>query len=650
MVSLRIFEACLICIIWMSLVTCTNQPPPAKVDFRILETTDLHCMLLDYDYSKDKADPSIGLVRTATLIRQAREEMANCLLVDNGDLLQGSALGDYMARNRLVPQGDIHPMIKAMNELGYDAANVGNHDLNYGLEFLESCISGANFPFICANLFKDTGEKKDPYFSPTTIITKEVIDESGQTHPLRLGLIGLLPPQVMRWDRNHLEGKVIVKDMLEVARELVPKLRRKADLVIILAHSGLHMEQREGMDENAVLYLSQVEGVDAIVFGHVHDFFPGPGFSQLEDSGVDNQAGRINGVPAVMAGMYASHLGVIDLKLKLADGLWSVQNARSFLRPIANKTEDSWVAAVVPDKKISQMAESHHLSVLEWIAQPLGETPTALTTFFSLVGDSPAIQLIADAQLWHGESVVRDTVFQDLPILSAAAPFKAGARRADQYTNIPPGPIAYHHVSDLYVYPNTISIVKVNGAEIRDWLDMSAGVFSTIDPKKKEKQSLINRQFPTFNFDVLKGVTYEIDVTQPPKYDHEGKVIHSDSSRIRHLAFQGQPISEEQSFLVVTNNYRAHGGGNFPHLGSDRVVLEASLEVRKIIVEFIRKHPKMIGRKTNNWRLSPCPASVELAFFSSTSLDAQAAAQQCPGIRFTGETNANGFGIYLIGF
>lgn len=625
-----------------------SSEPTKSAHFRIMATTDLHCALMDFDDTKDVSDPSLGLVRTATLIRQARAEISNALLVDNGDLLQGTLLGDFIARKRSLADGQLHPMIEAMNALGYDAANVGNHDLNYGLDFLRASVDGASFPFVCANLFGDVDGETDPWFPPYVVVSRTVVADDGSASVLRIGLIGVLPPQVMRWDRSHLDGRARAGDMVQTVRRLVPEIRKKADIIVLLAHSGLGPEMPRGMDENAALALSQVGGVDAIVFGHAHQFFPGHRFEGMEALGVDNSSGRLNGVPAVMPGMYGSHLGIIDMNLTWTEGRWSVAEGHGFLRPIAKRVQDAWEPCVPPDEETARLARRTHALVREWIRQPLGEIERSMSTFFSLVCDTPAMQLIADAQGWAAARLVEGSALADLPLLSVAAPFKAGGSRADQYTRIPAGPIAYRHVADLYPYPNTLTLVKMNGAEIRDWLDMSAGIFRRIDPQSPESQPLLKPDFPTFNFDVFKGVSYQIDVTRAAKYDAEGQCIDPDTSRIRALTYQGRPLTSDQWFLVATNSYRASGGGSFPHLSADRVVLETSMENRSAIADYLRHMGKISGTCDANWRLTPWPQSAQVTLTSSASSAALEEAEATPGIRDTGVRNDRGYAVYRI--
>ena len=298
----------------------------SAVKLRLLETTDIHVHIVDYDYFQDRPSVAVGLARTAALIEQARGEVTNSLLFDNGDLIQDNPLGDFVARQRGLGEGDVHPVYKAMNLLDYDAANIGNHEFNYGVDFLVRSLDGAEFPYVNANVFIDDGDddatNDEPFFTPYLILDRTLMAEDGTPHDIKVGVIGFVPPQIMQWDKQNLTGKVITKDIVDTARVFVPQMKAAgADIVVAVPHSSLTTVDRTGLDENATFYLSEVPDIDAILFGHGHIEFPGRRFADL--AGVDNDNGLVNGVPAVMPGFWGSHLGVIDLDLSVSDtGAW----------------------------------------------------------------------------------------------------------------------------------------------------------------------------------------------------------------------------------------------------------------------------------------------------------------------------------------
>ncbi len=602
-------RALLLCGVVLVLPWTAGAQTAPRLRLRLLGTTDLHVNVFPYDYYRDRTDDTVGLAKTASLIAAARAEVPNTLLFDNGDVIQGSPLGDYMAYSRGLKPGEVHPVIAAMNSLGYLCGTLGNHEFNYGLDYLGKALAGQNFPSVCANVLKTDGT---PLVPPTRVFTREMVDEAGAKHNLRIGVIGFVPPQILQWDQAHLQGRLTATDIVEAARRHLLRLRAEADIVVALCHSGIAGGEPKPGAENAALHLAQVPGIDAIMTGHQHLVFPGKDFANIPD--VDAQRGTLHGVPAVMAGFWGSHLGVIDLTLERRGGAWSVAEFATEARPIYERAADrSVVAKVSASEAVLAAARPEHEATLIYVRQPVGETRAPITSYWALVADDPSVQIVSNAQLWYVRDLAKNAGLGDLPLLSAAAPFKAGGRGGpDYYTDVKPGPVAIKDVADIYLYPNTLRVVKVTGAQLREWLERSAGLFNRIDPASGTDQPLIDPRFPSYNFDVIDGVTYRIDVTQPARYDNDGKVVAPQAHRIRDLAWNGQPVGPTQEFLVVTNNYRAGGGGHFPGADGSTIVLEAPDLNRDVVVRYIVKQKVIDPQADNNWSLAPWPAAARV--------------------------------------
>ncbi|AHW95910.1 bifunctional 2',3'-cyclic-nucleotide 2'-phosphodiesterase/3'-nucleotidase [Enterobacter asburiae] len=599
----------------------------ATVDLRILETTDLHSNMMDFDYYKDTPTEKFGLVRTASLIDAARGEVKNSVLVDNGDLIQGSPLGDYMA-TRGLKKGEIHPVYKAMNTLDYTVGNLGNHEFNYGLTYLHDALAGAKFPYVNANIIDVKTQK--PLFTPYLIKETNVVDQDGKKQTLKIGYIGFVPPQIMTWDKANLDGKVTVNDITETARKYVPEMREKgADLVVVVAHSGLSADPYQTMAENSVYYLSEVPGVDAILFGHAHAVFPGKDFASIK--GADIEKGTLNGVPAVMPGMWGDHLGVVDLVLNNDSGSWKVTQSKAEARPIYDAAAKKSLAA--EDKKLVDVLKHDHDATREFVSKPLGKSADNMYSFLALVQDDPTVQVVNMAQKAYAEHFVQgDPDLAKLPVLSAAAPFKVGGRKNDpaSYVEVEKGQLTFRNAADLYLYPNTLVVVKATGQEVKEWLECSAGQFNQIDPHSSKPQSLINWDgFRTYNFDVIDGVNYQIDVTQPAKYDGECQAINPQAERIKNLTFNGKAIDPNATFLVVTNNYRAYGG-KFAGTGDSHIAFASPDENRSVLAAWISAESKKAGEihpaVDNNWRLAPINSDTKLDIRFETSPSDKAAA------------------------
>ncbi|MBB5235044.1 2',3'-cyclic-nucleotide 2'-phosphodiesterase/3'-nucleotidase [Deinococcus budaensis] len=611
------------------------------VELRILETTDLHTAARGYDYYQDKPTGEFGLEYTATLIKQAREEKRNTLLFDNGDLIQGNPLGDFAARVQPLKDGQMHPMHQAMRTLRYDGATLGNHEFNYGLDYLDRVLASAPMPYVNANVLNTDGTNK---YTPFVVQRKIVYSTDGRPYVLNVGVIGFTPPQILNWDRAHLEGKVQALDIVEAARKFIPQMKAQgADIVVALAHTGINQGAYTPGGEQAGAALTGVEGIDVVLTGHSHLEFPGTAYKDV--AGVDLKKGTINGKVVLMPGFWGNNLGMADLKLNYnrATQKWTIADAQGSIRPIWDKAAKKNL--VEPDPVIAAAVKKAHEGTLAYVRGKVADLTAPVTSYWALVQDDPSVQLVSNAQAAYVKAALAGGQYKDLPVLSAAAPFKAGGRAgASYYTDIPAGTLAIKNVADLYVYPNTVQAVLVTGAQVQEWLERSAGQFNRIDPSKTEPQALVDESFPTYNFDVLDGVTYEIDVSQPSRYDRSGKLVNADARRIKNLQYQGKPIDPAGQFVIATNNYRASGGGSFPGLDGKNIVLQAPDETREALVKYFNEQKTVNPTADGNWKLTPIPGAT-LLYVSSPN-----AQKNLPAGAALLRTREDGFAEYSIKF
>jgi 2',3'-cyclic-nucleotide 2'-phosphodiesterase/3'-nucleotidase len=382
-------------------------------------------------------------------------------------------------------------------------------------------------------------------------------------------------------------------------------LAQKPDLVVAILHGGLNTAPYTPQMENGGWYLAGVPGVDALLLGHSHTEFPGPRYAGMKD--VDAKRGIVRGVPAVMGGFFGKDLGVIQMTLHREDGRWVVQKDKSHsqVRPICPKKNE----CVAPDPAIAPIVKDAHEAAMAYVNTPIGATDHALTSYFADEGNMSALAVVNAAQIDYArEELARSRPdLKDVPVLSSASAFRTGFGGPEDFTDVPVGPMTIRNAADLYFYPNTLAAVKTDGAGVKAWLEKAATRFNRIDPAKDGEQELIGK-LPGYNFDQMQGgITYTIDVSKP-----EGE-------RIGNLRFKGKPVKPSQPFVVVTNNYRASGGGEFPGMSGDNIVLSAPDGNREVVIRWVEAKKTIAGKdvEKRSWRFAPVRTKGPVTFTSA---------------------------------
>jgi len=639
----------------------TKLPDGVRAKVAILETTDVHSNVLSYDYYKLKPDSTLGYERTATLIRRARAQFPNTFLFDSGDTIQGSVLADYQALVKPITCDQELAIYRAMDAIGYDGGTAGNHEFNYGLGFLSQATgtpmnvdggrtdrcAGPHFPLVLANV--DSVRDGQPIFKPWTVVTKTIEATTAGSKtirvPLKIGIIGFTPPPIMQWDKQKLAGKVTVTGVVEAAQKYLPQLQAQhPDLIVAILHGGLDTAPYTPAMENGGWYLAGVPGIDVLLLGHAHTEFPGPHYAGMKD--VDAQRGFVRGVPAVMGGFFGKDLGVIELALDRQQGRWVIERSGSHseVRPIcaaatgANKAAKS--DCVPADLAIAPLLTQTHAAAIAYVNTPIGESRVRLSSYFADEGNMTALAVVNAAQADYVRRELPRThpELRDVPVLSSAAAFRTGFGGPDDYTDVAAGPLTLRSAADLYFYPNTLAAVKTDGAGLKAWLEKSAERFNQIDPDKTGEQPLINDKYPGFNVDQIQGgIRYVIDVSKPV------------GQRITALTYHGKPVTPEQPFVVVTNNYRASGGGHFPGLDGSSIVLAAPDGTREILADWLKQKKRIDANdlEARSWQFAPLKTRGPIVFTGASGKQNVANAAGLTNIRLS-QDHGDGTATYTI--
>ncbi|MEU0580556.1 5'-nucleotidase C-terminal domain-containing protein [Streptomyces griseoincarnatus] len=557
-----------------------GKKPVKRYALTVMGTTDLHGHVFNWDYYKDAEyqDPAgnaQGLARVSTLVNRIREERGreNTLLLDAGDTIQGTPLTYYYAKVDPITAkgGPVHPMAQAMNAIGYDAVALGNHEFNYGIETLRKFEEQCDFPLLGANALD--AKTLRPAFPPYFVKTFHVKGAP----PVKVAVLGLTNPGIAIWDKAYVQGKLTFPGLEEQAAKWVPKLRSMgADVVVVSAHSGTsgtssYGDQLPHVENAAANVARQVPGIDAILVGHAH--------AEIAELRVTNER---TGKEVVLSEplCYAERLTLFDVELTFERGRWRVESVKASLRD---------AATVEDDPRITRLLGDEHAQVVAYVNQVVGTATETLTTVEARYKDAPVIDLISKVQ----EDVVREalagTEYASLPVLSQASPFS-------RTSEIPAGDVTIRDLSSLYVYDNTLVAKLLTGSQVRAYLEYSAEYFTqTAAGVPVDVDKLTNAGGrPDYNYDYVSGVTYDIDIAQPA------------GSRIKNLTFDGVPVDDGQQFVFAVNNYRANGGGAFPHVASAPELWAESTEIRTRIAEWATAKgvldPKDFA--SEDWRLT----------------------------------------------
>ncbi|MFJ9691905.1 bifunctional metallophosphatase/5'-nucleotidase [Kitasatospora sp. NPDC101183] len=552
-----------------------------KQAFTVMGTTDLHGRVLNWDYFTDaeyvdKAHNAVGLAKISTLANQVREDKGwdRCLLIDSGDIIQGTQLTYYYARiEPIATDGDTvpdHPMAVAMNLMGYDAAALGNHEFNYGIPTVKAFEDQLEFPLLGANALHAKNEK--PAFKPYVI--KEIwFDED---KPLKVGILGLTNPGIAIWDKANVSGKMVFPGIVETAAKYVPRMKAAgADVIVVSAHSGIdepttYGDQLPWPEDASGEMAETVADIDAVLVGHTHK-------EVAQRLIVNKKTGKTVVLSEPLC--WGQRLSCFDFEVELVDGHWKVSSVSS--RVLNSNT-------VPENPEITNALVGQHKKVVEYVNQNIGTSKIELSIAEARFKATPIIDLIGKVQADAVKAALAGGQYANLPVLAQAAPFNRTAL-------IPSGQVKLRDAAGLYIYENTLEARILTGAQLKDYLEFSAKYFYQLAPGAPvDKDAMTGAETtPDYNYDSVYGLSYDIDIAQPK------------GQRIVNLSFQGKPIDPAAQFVLAVNNYRANGGGNFPHVAQAKLVWSNSDEIRNTMIAWVKAKGIIDPADffTNSWRL-----------------------------------------------
>ncbi|HWD83015.1 MAG TPA: 5'-nucleotidase C-terminal domain-containing protein [Kribbella sp.] len=547
--------------------------PGKTVRLTVMGTTDLHGNVFNWDYFKnaeydDSAHNDIGLAKVSTLVSAVRDRIAadrhapRPLLLDAGDTIQGTPLSYYYAKIEPITGGHVHPMAAAMNRIGYDAAALGNHEFNYGLDILRKFQQQLRFPLLGANAQDWTTGL--PAFPPYVLKQVHVPGEK----PITVGILGLTNPGIAIWDKANVENKLKFGGIVELAQQWVPKVRAAgADLVIASVHSGMDLSSSYGdalpYPENAsVLMAETVPGIDAVLVGHAH--------LEIPERLVTN---KTSGEQVVLSEplKWGMRLSLFDLDLQKVRGQWKVVGRHS--QVLNANTVDA-------DPDVVGLLQKDHDKVVTYVNSKIGTCTEAMSAATAPWEDTAALDFVNFIQADAVSKALAGTAQASLPVLAIAAPFNRAAA-------IPAGDVSIRDVAGLYIFDNTLLGVTMTGAQVKEYLEFSATYYKQVSGTGPfTSDQITNAPTPTapngtpdYNYDIVGGLTkpltYKIDIAKPA------------GSRITDLAYDGTPVAADQQFVVAVNNYRQSGGGNFPHVKTAPVVYNRQVEIRQLMIDYV---------------------------------------------------------------
>ena len=523
-------------------------------DLTVMSTSDVHGSVIGWNYfTAQPAD--VGLAKISTIIKGERAKLTkndDMLVVDGGDIIQGTPLDTYCVQHP--NEWKTHPMMAAFRTIGYDAIECGNHEFNFGLDYLRKFIG--DYPsMLGANVIDDkTGKTWDgvkPYVMKTVKIDGETC---------KVGIIGTDTPAIPNFDAPEHYAGVHFVDQVPVVKQCIKELKAQgADLIIAITHSGMERPDRDSAENQVRSIALACPEIDLMVCAHNHVVIDEDTTLTFGEEKFPHAV--INGVPIIESKKDGKFVGKSVLTLHKENGKWKVDHVTRHALS---------VKGVADDPVIVKQVQPLHQKTLQYLQTVVGNASETFSGAESNHQDSAIVDLVNDVQ----RSVAGTQ-------LSASASFNTSQ-------NIEKGPITLQQLSGLYIYENYLYGIKITGAELRKYMEHAASFYGVE---------------PDYNYDMIAGVNYTIDMTKPV------------GSRITKLQYQGKDVKDTDTFTMAINDYRFNGGSGYMEAmgytnGKKPEVVFDSIkkygddgQMRTLLINYIREQGTITPHCDHNWNV-----------------------------------------------
>lgn len=510
---------------------------------KILSTSDVHGAVYPTSYSRRDDYQGYGLLKAATVIHQVQATAASTdwvVTIENGDWIEGGPFASYLAQRPVVEQAMFTQLTDMIH---YDAGVLGNHEFNYGLDYIRHCEAKRRYPLLGANI--SGGVATGILDAPYQILTRQ---------GLKIAILGLTTAYVPVWERaSHLTG-LSFQSAVATAQYWVPRLHQLADIVIVAYHGGFEAdlvtgeptERLTGENEGWQL-LKDVSGIDALVTGHQHR----------------KLAGVYQGVPVTQPGEKGEAVGLVELTMS-EDKKVVEQHAE--LLPTAEAQ---------PEHQIEALTAGIQENVQRWLDQPVGQVTGASLT----VTDPLTARLKGHPYLQFINQVEMKVSKTDI---AATALFNDDVRGFDRNVSL-------RQLLNSYPYPNTLVVERVTGADLRAALERCASFFVATDGRVTVAPAFTTPKRALYNYDVYSGIDYHFDLTRPV------------GQRVTDLCYHGEPITLNQELEIAMNQYRGNGGGDYPMFTPEKVIREINTDMVTLISQYFADQPVVVGQLPTNF-------------------------------------------------